>query len=95
MRYDPLPMDEVYARARRRKHGALSAALRTLRMAGAIFFKTEAFAPWVSETPNSAEFGQILFPQAEHVIPFHVIVEGPAGPRCPAPASRSSSGRAA
>jgi AraC-like DNA-binding protein len=76
MSYDPMTMDEVYARARRRKRGPLSEVLQALRMTGAVFFDTKAGAPWVSETPNSAEFGCILFPDAEHVVPFHVVLEG-------------------
>lgn len=54
----------------------LSDVLRAVRLTGAIFFDVQAGEPWVAETPGGKEIVGGIFPDAEHLIPYHVVVEG-------------------
>jgi AraC-like DNA-binding protein len=54
----------------------LSDVLTAVQLTGAIFFDLEAFAPWVSATPNADTFKHLAMPNAEHVIAFHVVMAG-------------------
>lgn len=47
-------------------------------MTGAIFFDVEAHAPWVSETPNATLLTPLVFPEARHLINYHIVAEGTA-----------------
>lgn len=65
----------------------LSDVLGSVRLAGAVFFKIEASAPWAAAAPA----GNLLFPHVgtgvEHVIAYHVVTRGScwcALPRQPA-----------
>jgi AraC-like DNA-binding protein len=55
---------------------ALSDVLRAVRLTGAIFFDVQASEPWVAETPAGAAIVRKIFPDAEHLIPYHVVTRG-------------------
>jgi len=61
---------------------ALSDVLRAVRLTGAIFFDVNASEPWVAETPHGDTIVRSIFPDADHLIPYHVITRGTcwAGP---------------
>jgi len=54
----------------------LSDVLGSVRLAGAVFFKIEASAPWAAAAPE----GNVLFPHVgagvEHVVAYHVVTRG-------------------
>ncbi|MEX2500353.1 MAG: AraC family transcriptional regulator [Wenzhouxiangellaceae bacterium] len=54
----------------------VSDVLRTVRMHGAIFFNVENHAPWVSEAPHSSVLVPKVFPEARHMIEYHIVTEG-------------------
>ncbi|MDQ7811861.1 AraC family transcriptional regulator [Brevundimonas sp.] len=54
----------------------LSDVLSTVRLTGAVFFEVDATSPWVAEAPPSAELAHLVLPGAQHVIEYHIIVEG-------------------
>src|SRR5690349_4063163 len=54
----------------------LSEVLRAVRLSGAVFFDNEARAPWVAATPRVESIGRSVMPDAELVIPFHVVIAG-------------------
>jgi AraC-like DNA-binding protein len=55
---------------------ALSDVLKTVRLTGAAFFDVVAKAPWVAEQPPQAWILPKILPGAEHLIAYHVIIEG-------------------
>jgi AraC-like DNA-binding protein len=55
---------------------ALSDVLGAVRLTGAVFFDLHAGAPWVAETPPGKAVVHSMFPQAEHLICFHAIIDG-------------------
>lgn len=61
---------------------ALSDVLRAIRLTGAVFFDVQAAEPWVAETPRSAAVRGRVFPEAEHMMAFHVIARGQAWASC-------------
>lgn len=60
---------------------ALSAALRDLRVTGALLFNAEMGAPWGYATPPSQEFAPLIAPGSEHLVLFHLITSGSATAR--------------
>jgi AraC-like DNA-binding protein len=54
----------------------LSEVLQTVRLNGAIFFDMVFFPPWVGQSPPTAVIAGSVMPRAEHVINFHVLLEG-------------------
>jgi AraC-like DNA-binding protein len=54
----------------------LSDVLRSVRLTGAIYFDIHARAPWVAETPPVASICTNVMPEFEHVISFHIMLEG-------------------
>ena len=62
----------------------LSDVLTAVRLTGAVFFDTEAYAPWVSESPHAERFRRSVMPNAEHVIAFHVVLVGSCWAALPA-----------
>lgn len=54
----------------------LSDVLRSVRLTGAIFFDVDVAEPWVSAAPHSSSITEDVIPGAEHVIEYHVMVEG-------------------
>lgn len=60
---------------------ALSAALRDLRVTGALLFNAEMRDPWGYATPPSQQFAPLIAPGSEHLVLFHLITEGRATAR--------------
>ncbi|MET0151139.1 MAG: AraC family transcriptional regulator [Candidatus Binatia bacterium] len=54
----------------------LSDVLRTVRLTGAVFFVTEASSPWVLEIPDGATLAPAILPRAQHVLSYHVVING-------------------
>lgn len=54
----------------------LSTVLRTVKLTGALFFLVDATTPWGVEIPRVQEFASIILPGAQHVVSYHIILEG-------------------
>src|SRR5688572_2638874 len=59
----------------------LSEALRSVRLSGAIFLDAELSAPWGFASPPASASAHLGAPAAEHMILFHLLVEGEATAR--------------
>jgi len=57
---------------------ALSEALNTVRMTGAIFFNAEFTAPWGFAEPHAQKIAHVLTPETERLVPYHLVTEGRA-----------------
>ena len=55
---------------------ALSDVLRAVRLTGAVFFDVHAAESWVAETPPGQSIIGKIFPDADHLIPYHVVTTG-------------------
>jgi AraC-like DNA-binding protein len=56
----------------------LSDVLREMRLTGAVYFDVHAGAPWIATTPGSASICEHVMPEFEHVIAFHIMMDGNA-----------------
>lgn len=56
----------------------LSEVLRSVRLSGAIFLDAELSAPWGLASPPATSGARLMAPSAEHIILFHLLVEGEA-----------------
>lgn len=56
----------------------LSEVLRAVRLTGALYFEVHAAHPWVAVNPSMRQIGPAVMPDAEHVIPFHILLSGEA-----------------
>jgi len=54
----------------------LSDLLRVVRLDGAFFYGVEASAPWSVETLASRDLRPRVLPSAEHLISYHILIEG-------------------
>ncbi|QNA98670.1 AraC family transcriptional regulator [Massilia sp. Se16.2.3] len=54
----------------------LSDVLRSVRLRGAVFYQIGFPAVWAVEAPPMSELGRLLFPDAEHVMEYHVLAKG-------------------
>jgi AraC-like DNA-binding protein len=61
----------------------LSEVLRSVRLSGAIFLDAELSAPWGFASPPASAGARLIAPTAEHLILFHLLVEGEATARIP------------
>src|SRR5688572_23622268 len=61
----------------------LSEALRSVRLTGAIFLDAELGMPWGFAAPPTSATAHLLAPTAEHLVLFHLLVEGRATARVP------------
>jgi len=61
----------------------LSEALRSVRLTGAIFLDAELGMPWGFAAPPVSTVSHLLAPTAEHLVMFHLLVEGQATARVP------------
>lgn len=61
----------------------LSEALRGVRLSGAIFLDAELGAPWGFASPRASAGAHLIAPSAEHMVMFHLLVEGEATARIP------------
>jgi AraC-like DNA-binding protein len=57
---------------------ALSEALCTVRMTGAIFHRAECTAPWGLALPNLNRVAHVLSPGSERLVGYHLLTEGEA-----------------
>jgi AraC-like DNA-binding protein len=55
---------------------ALSDVLKAVRLSGAVFFDVRASDPWVAEAPAGSAIVRGIFPDADHLISYHVITRG-------------------
>jgi AraC-like DNA-binding protein len=54
----------------------LSDLLRVVRFDGAFFFAVEAAEPWSVATPGTRELSARVMPQVDHLIAYHILIEG-------------------
>jgi AraC-like DNA-binding protein len=54
----------------------LSDVLRAVRLTGALYFDVNARAPWIAETPPISTICGKVMPDFEHVISFHIMLDG-------------------
>lgn len=54
----------------------LSEVLRTVKLTGALFFLVDATSPWGVEVPHAGAFGPIILPRAQHVVSYHIVLQG-------------------
>jgi AraC-like DNA-binding protein len=54
----------------------LSDVLRTIRLKGAVFFYVSGGHDWAAESPPSQEIAAQVMPGAEHVMQYHVVIDG-------------------
>lgn len=54
----------------------LSNVLDAVRLQGAVFYWVEAAAPWAAASPPAREIAAAVMPGADHVMEFHLLVEG-------------------
>ena len=57
-------------------HDALSDVLEAVRLSGALFFVVRGSPPWIAEAPETAALAPAILPRVQHVVSYHVIVEG-------------------
>ena len=57
-------------------HDPLSDVLRAVRLTAAVFFRVEARPPWVIGLPDGATIARSIVPRVQHVISYHVVIEG-------------------
>lgn len=57
---------------------ALSEALNSVRMTGAIFFHAECTAPWGFAVPHVGKVAHLLAPGTERLVSYHLVTEGKA-----------------
>jgi len=62
---------------------ALSEVLRLVRLTGAVFLRAELKAPWAVQAPPSKVLTAKVMPHAEHLVEYHLIVEGRCWIRLP------------
>jgi AraC family transcriptional regulator, alkane utilization regulator len=55
---------------------ALSEVLGAVRLTGAVFLELELRAQWSFLTAPARKIADVLMPDADHVIPFHLVTEG-------------------
>jgi len=62
---------------------ALSQALSSIHMTGAIFFDVECALPWAFAVPEVGEAAHLLAPGTERIVNFHLVTDGAATVRVP------------
>jgi AraC-like DNA-binding protein len=62
----------------------LSDVLRVVRLSGAVFFTAEFSSPWAIASPNRERLASVVMPGAEHVVLFHILMEGECTVECAA-----------
>ena len=55
---------------------ALSDVLRAVRLSSAMFFHLDVRDPWVAAAPASSACASAVLPGAQHVIEYHVVLDG-------------------
>jgi AraC-like DNA-binding protein len=54
----------------------LSDVLRMVKLTGALFFLVDASTPWGVEVPPADRFAGIILPRAQHVVSYHIVLQG-------------------
>lgn len=54
----------------------LSDVLRSVRLTGALLFFVEASSPYLAEAPASELLAPIILPGAQHIVSYHLLMEG-------------------
>ena len=54
----------------------LSEVLHNVKLTGALFFTMDATSPWCVGIPNTSELAGAILPRAQHIISYHVVVQG-------------------
>ena len=54
----------------------LSDVLRKVKLTGALFFCVDATSPWGVMVPHASKFGPIILPRAQHIVSYHIVLEG-------------------
>lgn len=54
----------------------LSDVLRAVRLTGAVYFDVNAREPWIAESPPGSSICKSVMPEYEHVISFHIMLDG-------------------
>jgi hypothetical protein len=62
---------------------ALSDVLGAVRLSGAVFLDMELRAQWSYLTAPARNIADVLMPDADHVIPYHLVTEGTCYARLP------------
>ena len=57
---------------------ALSEALASVRMTGAIFYHAECTAPWGFRVPALEDVAHVLAPGTERLVSYHLVTHGKA-----------------
>ena len=57
---------------------ALSEALASVRMTGAIFYHAECTAPWGFRVPHLKDVAHVLAPGTERLVSYHLVIQGKA-----------------
>lgn len=71
----------------------LSEVLRTVKLTGVLFFLVDATSPWGIEVPRASAFGPIILPRAQHIVSYHIVVQGAGYAAVPGlPAARFAAG---
>lgn len=60
---------------------AFSEVLSGVRLKGAMFFNAEFSAPWHLATPHCRTLASTVEPGAEHLVVYHLVVDGSARAR--------------
>jgi AraC-like DNA-binding protein len=47
-----------------------------VKLTGALFFLVDATSPWGVEIPHAREFASIILPGAQHVVSYHIVLQG-------------------
>lgn len=55
---------------------ALSDVLSSVRLTGAVFLEMDLRAEWSYLTAPARKIADVLMPEADHVVPFHLLFEG-------------------
>lgn len=55
----------------------LSDVLEMVRLRGALFFLWQPFWPFAIGIPDDRVFGQVILPDAERIISYHIVTQGP------------------
>jgi len=71
-------LQETTTRSKGMAMDALSEALNSVRMTGAIFYRAECSSPWGFAIPPLREYAHLLAPGTERVVSYHLMTEGSA-----------------
>ena len=54
----------------------LADVMRAISLRGALYFEVHASDPWISMNPSMKQIGSSMMPDTDHIVPFHIILEG-------------------